>query len=308
MKHEKIAVLLGGSSHEREVSLVSGARVLAALQGAGFTNATAVDPKELNLDTLRAFDRAFIALHGRHGEDGTMQGVLELLNLPYTGSGVMASALAMDKWRTKLVWQALGLPIPDYVMIDETSDFLAIEKRLGLPLSPIFVKPASEGSSIGITKVTCSGGLFAAYQEARQYDSLVMAEQAILGGEYTVAILANENDIEALPIIRIQPATDFYDYEAKYSRDDTLYHCPCGLSAAREKELQALAIAAFRALGCRGWARIDFLMDKQGNAYLLEANTSPGMTDHSLMPMAAKAAGISYEQLVVRILEKASLG
>ena len=296
----KVAVLFGGKSAEREVSLKSGSRVLDALLRQGI-DAHAFDPAERKLDDLAAFDRAFIMLHGRYGEDGTIQGALELMGIPYTGSGVMASAVGMDKWRTKLLWRSVGLPVPEYVMLDSSSDFAAVEKQLGLPL---FVKPACEGSSIGVTKVRQSGELRPAYAEAARHDALVIAERGVMGGEYTVAILGNE----ALPIIRIVPATDFYDYEAKYLRDDTRYLCPCGLSDAREQELRALALEAFRALGCRGWGRVDFLMDEQGNAYFLEVNTSPGMTDHSLVPMAARAAGLSYEQLVLRVLSLATLG
>ena len=292
----KVAVLFGGKSAEREVSLKSGAGVLAALQRQG-VDAHAFDPAERPLDELRAFDRAFIMLHGRYGEDGTIQGALELMGIPYTGSGVMASAVGMDKWRTKLLWRAVGLPIPEFVMLDENSDFAAVERQLGLPL---FVKPACEGSSIGVSKVRQPGELQTAWREAAKHDSLVIAEQAILGGEYTVAILGEQ----VLPIIKIVPATDFYDYEAKYLRDDTQYLCPCGLPEAREMELRAQALEAFLALGCRGWGRVDFLMDDAGRAYLLEVNTSPGMTDHSLVPMAARVAGISYEQLVLRVLEE----
>ena len=292
----KVAVLFGGKSAEREVSLKSGAGVLAALQRQG-VDAHAFDPAERPLDELRAFDRAFIMLHGRYGEDGTIQGALELMEIPYTGSGVLASAVGMDKWRTKLLWRAVGLPIPEFVMLDENSDFAAVERQLGLPL---FVKPACEGSSIGVSKVRQPGELQTAWREAAKHDSLVIAEQAIFGGEYTVAILGEQ----VLPIIKIVPATDFYDYEAKYLRDDTQYLCPCGLPEAREMELRAQALEAFRALGCSGWGRVDFLMDDAGRAYLLEVNTSPGMTDHSLVPMAARVAGISYEQLVLRVLEE----
>ena len=292
----KVAVLFGGKSAEREVSLKSGAGVLAALQRQG-VDAHAFDPAERSLDELRAFDRVFIMLHGRYGEDGTIQGALELMGIPYTGSGVMASAVGMDKWRTKLLWRAVGLPIPEFVMLDENSDFAAVERQLGLPL---FVKPACEGSSIGVSKVRQPGELQTAWREAAKHDALVIAEQAILGGEYTVAILGEQ----VLPIIKIVPATDFYDYEAKYLRDDTQYLCPCGLPEAREMELRAQALEAFRALGCSGWGRVDFLMDDAGRAYLLEVNTSPGMTDHSLVPMAARVAGISYEQLVLLVLEE----
>ena len=296
----KVAVLFGGTSAEREVSLKSGSRVLAALKSQG-VDAHAFDPAERKLDELAGFDRAFIALHGRHGEDGTIQGALELMHIPYTGSGVMASAVGMDKWRTKLLWRSVGLPIPEFVMLDANSDFSAVEKQLGLPL---FVKPACEGSSIGVTKVRQAGELRGAYLEAVKHDPLVIAEKGVLGGEYTASILGDE----ALPIIKIEPATDFYDYEAKYFRDDTAYRCPCGLSEERELEIRAQALEAFRVLGCRGWGRVDFLMDEQGSAYMLEVNTSPGMTDHSLVPMAARVAGISYEALVIRVLSLATLG
>ncbi|HCN69983.1 MAG TPA: D-alanine--D-alanine ligase [Candidatus Accumulibacter phosphatis] len=298
----KVAVLFGGRSAEREVSLSSGARVLAALQRQG-VDAQAFDPATRRLEDLTAFDRAFIALHGRYGEDGTIQGALELMGVPYTGSGVMASALGMDKWRSKLLWQAAGLPIPDCVVLEAGSDFARVEAKLGLPL---FVKPACEGSSIGISKVRQAGQLGAAHAAAARHDPLVLAERAILGGEYTAAILGDE----ALPIIKIEPGSDFYDYEAKYFRDDTVYRCPCGLPEERERELRALALKAFRVLGGRGWGRVDFLMDEAcgGRAYLLEVNTSPGMTDHSLVPMAARVAGISYDELVLRVLALATLG
>jgi len=295
----KVAVLLGGASAEREVSLNSGSRVLAALQRQG-VDARPFDPAERKLDELTGFDRVFIALHGRYGEDGTIQGALELMHIPYTGSGVMASAIGMDKWRTKLLWRSVGLAIPDFVMLTAHSDFDAVEQQLGLPL---FVKPDCEGSSIGISMVKNAGELKSAYLLAAKHDSLVLAERGILGGEYTVAILGDE----ALPIIKIEPATEFYDYEAKYLRDDTAYRCPCGLPEMRELELRAQALEAFRVLGCRGWGRVDFLMDVQGNAYFLEVNTSPGMTDHSLVPMSARVAGIAYDELVVRVLELASL-
>jgi D-alanine-D-alanine ligase len=261
------------------------------------------DPAVQNLQALvdDGFDRAFIALHGRYGEDGTVQGALELLGIPYTGSGVLASALGMDKWRTKLVWQAGGLPIPDYAVLDEHSDWKAVARQLGLPL---FVKPANEGSSVGISKVKDAGGLQAAYREAARHDKLVLAETFIGGGEYTVAILGDQ----ALPVIKIEPANEFYDYEAKYLRNDTRYLCPSGLGAAQEAGMQDLAKRAFALIGGLGWARVDFLMDNSGKPYLLEVNTSPGMTDHSLVPMAARQAGMSFEQLVLRILELAHVG
>ena len=301
----KVAVLFGGRSAEREVSLSSGSRVLEALHRRG-VDAHAFDPAERKLDELAAFDRAFIALHGRYGEDGTIQGVLELMGIPYTGSGVMASAIGMDKWRSKMLWHAAGVPVPDYVLLDADSDFASVEARLGLPL---FVKPACEGSSIGISKVKRAGELAAAHAEAARHDSLVIAERAILGGEYTIAILGDR----ALPIVKIEPTTEFYDYDAKYLRDDTAYRCPCGLPASRERELGEQALHAFRVLGGRGWGRVDLLMDhvlrgETRQSYVLEVNTSPGMTDHSLVPMAARAAGIPYDELVVRVLALASLG
>ena len=299
-KFGKVAVLLGGKSAEREVSLKSGGAVLASLKRNG-VDAVAFDPAERPLHDLEAYDRVFITLHGRGGEDGTIQGALELFGIPYTGSGVMASAVGMDKWRTKLLWQAAGIPTPQFELVAADSDFDAIEKRLGLPL---FVKPANEGSSIGISKVKVAGGLRAAYEEAAKYDTLVIAERFVGGGEYTVGVLGDQ----VLPVIRIVPANEFYDYEAKYLRDDTRYLCPAGLSEFQEAAIRAQALQAFRVLGGRGWGRVDFLMDESGNHYFLEANTSPGMTDHSLVPMGARAAGIEFDQLVMQILEMARVG
>ncbi len=294
----KVAVLFGGTSAEREVSLNSGSRVLAALQGQGI-DVHAFDPATQTLDDLKGYDRAFIALHGRHGEDGTIQGALEVMHIPYTGSGVLASALAMDKFRTKLMWQAAGLPVPEYALLNADSDFAEIEEQLGLPL---FVKPAREGSSIGVTKVKTRGELKAAYEEAARHDPLVIAEKGVMGGEYTVGIVGDE----VLPIIKIEPATEWYDYEAKYNRDDTQYLCPCGLPEAKEMEIRKGALEAFRILGGRGWGRVDFLMDEAGNHYYLEVNTAPGMTDHSLVPMGARVAGMEYPALVRRVLELAA--
>lgn len=294
----KVAVLFGGTSAEREVSLNSGSRVLAALQGQGI-DAQAFDPASQPLDALKGYDRAFIALHGRHGEDGTIQGALEVMHIPYTGSGVLASALAMDKFRTKLMWQAAGLAIPEYALLTADSDFGDIEEELGLPL---FVKPAREGSSIGVTKVKQRGALKAAYAEAARHDPLVIAEKGVMGGEYTVGIIGDE----AMPIIKIEPATEWYDYEAKYNRDDTKYLCPCGLPEAKEMEIRKGALEAFRVLGGRGWGRVDFLMDEDGKHYFLEVNTAPGMTDHSLVPMAARVNGMDYPTLVRRVLELAT--
>jgi len=298
----KVAVLLGGKSAEREVSLKSGNAVLAALKRRE-VDAHPFDPAERELGDLvkEGYSRVFIALHGGYGEDGTLQGALELMGMPYTGSGVLASSLAMDKWRTKLIWQAAGLPVPAYALLDAGSDFAAVEKQLGLPM---FVKPAREGSSIGISKVKQAGGLRAAYEEAAKHDSLVIAEAFVGGGEYTVAILG----AAVLPVIKIEPANEFYDYEAKYLRDDTRYLCPCGLPAEQEMRIREQARQAFAAIGGGGWGRVDFLMDEAGNHYFLEANTAPGMTDHSLVPMAARAAGLSFEDLVVKILEMAHCG
>jgi D-alanine-D-alanine ligase len=302
MNFGKVAVLMGGKSAEREVSLKSGGMVLKALQQKG-VGAHGFDPKERSIEDLvrGRFDRAFIALHGRFGEDGTLQGILEWLGIPYTGSGVLASALAMDKVRTKRIWSAEGLPTAPYAVLTKDSDFKAIARRLGTPL---FVKPASEGSSVGMSKVKRASDLEEAFALAVNYDPVVIAEKFIAGPELTVAIVGDE----VLPIIRIETPREFYDYEAKYIADDTRYLIPCGLPKAKEKQLQALCLKAFRALGCRGWARVDLMLDRQGRPYLLEINTSPGMTDHSLVPMAARAVGISYEDLCVRILEMAHVG
>ena len=296
----KVAVMLGGTSAERPVSLNSGAAVLAALTRQG-VDAHAFDPANRNLGDLISgeFDRVFIALHGRFGEDGCMQGALELLAIPYTGSGVMASAIGMDKWRTKLLWRAAGLPTADWEILDAASDFAAVEKRLGLP---IFVKPAREGSSIGMSKVIEAGTLAAAYETAAEHDALVLAEKFIDGAEFTVGILGDS----ALPLIRLEPARDkaFYDFEAKYIRNDTQYHCPAGLPEAQEMALRQLALDAFRLVDGRGWGRVDLMLDSLGNPYLLEVNTSPGMTDHSLVPMAARVAGMDFDTLCLKILEQ----
>jgi D-alanine-D-alanine ligase len=299
-KYGKVAVMLGGTSAERPVSLNSGAAVLAALTRQG-VDAHAFDPANRNLGDLIAgeFDRVFIALHGRFGEDGCMQGALELLAIPYTGSGVMASAIGMDKWRTKLLWRAAGLPTADWDILTAASDFSAVEKKLGLP---IFVKPAREGSSIGMSKVTESGALKAAHETAAEHDALVLAEKFIDGAEFTVGILGDA----ALPLIRLEPARDkaFYDFESKYIRNDTQYHCPAGLPDAKEMALRQLALDAFRLVDGRGWGRVDLMLDSLGNPYLLEVNTSPGMTDHSLVPMAARAAGLDFDALCMKILEQ----
>jgi D-alanine-D-alanine ligase len=296
----KVAVMLGGTSAERPVSLNSGAAVLAALTRQGI-DAHAFDPAKRNLGDLVSgeFDRVFIALHGRYGEDGCMQGALELLHLPYTGSGVMASAVGMDKWRTKLLWRAAGLPTADWEILTADSDFAAIERKLGLP---IFVKPAHEGSSIGMSKAKSAGELKAAHALAAEHDALVLAERFIDGAEYTAAILGDAS----LPLIRLEPSkeVEFYDFDAKYLRNDTQYHCPAGLAPGLEREFQQLALEAFRIVGCRGWGRVDFMLDHAGSPYLLEVNTSPGMTDHSLVPMAARVAGMDFDALCLRILEQ----
>jgi D-alanine-D-alanine ligase len=298
----KVAVLLGGRSAERPVSLKSGTMVLNALRARG-VDAHPFDPQDRGLEALIAerFDRVFIALHGRLGEDGTMQGALELLGIPYTGSGVLASALAMDKWRTKLVWQAVGIATPPYELLRTDADFQAVVERLGLP---IMVKPANEGSSIGMTKVKRAGDLEEAYTLAANYDPLVIAEQFIDGPELTAGVLGSQ----ALPLIRLETARDFYDYDAKYVSDDTQYILPCGLPPDAELAIQDEVLRAFQALGCRGWGRVDLMLDHHGKPYFLEINTSPGMTDHSLVPMAARHAGIPFEELCVRILESATVG
>jgi D-alanine-D-alanine ligase len=302
MNFGKVAVLLGGKSAEREVSLKSGSMVLKALRSRG-VDAHAFDPGERGLDALidERFERAFIALHGRFGEDGTIQGILEWLGIAYTGSGVLASALAMDKLRTKRLWAAEKLPTPAYEVLGDTSNFRITARRLGVPL---MVKPASEGSSIGMSKVRAAAKLEEAYAAAAKYDRVVIAEQFVDGIELTGAVLGGE----ALPLIKLETPREFYDYEAKYVASDTRYIVPCGLPAKKERELQELCLAAFRTLGCRGWGRVDLMLNRRGRPYLLEVNTSPGMTDHSLVPMAARAVGMSYEDLCVRILEDAHVG
>lgn len=297
---EKVAVLLGGTSAEREVSLNSGAAVLAGLKEAG-VDAHPIDPKEYPVAQLKAdgFDKVFIALHGRGGEDGTLQGVLEFLGLPYTGSGVMASALTMDKLRTKLLWQGANLSVSPYVALQREE--LAqvnpeeIVARLGLPL---IVKPSCEGSSVGMSKVNAVEELAPALENAFLHDTCVLVEKWLSGPEFTVAILGDE----VLPSIRIQPAGVFYDYQAKYLSDETQYFCPSGLDDEKENALRALAMSAYRAVGCQGWGRVDVMLDSDGQFYLLEVNTAPGMTNHSLVPMAARESGLSFSQLVVKIL------
>lgn len=300
---DKVAVLLGGTSAEREVSLQSGAAVLAGLKEAG-VDAHALDTRDFPVTRLKeqGFTKVFIALHGRGGEDGTLQGVLEFLQLPYTGSGVMASALSMDKWRSKMVWQSMGLPVAPYVALsrqhylgDQWDSRQAAIEALGLPL---FVKPSREGSSVGMSKVTELSALEDALEEAFRHDDDVLVEKWLSGPEYAVAILGEQ----VLPAIRIQPAGEFYDYQAKYISDDTQYFCPSGLSAQQEDAMAQLALQAYRGLGCRGWGRVDLMQDSDGGFYLLEANTSPGMTSHSLVPMAARQSGLTFSQLVAGIL------
>jgi D-alanine-D-alanine ligase len=303
MNFGKVAVLMGGSSAEREISLMSGNGVLKALRSKG-VDAHAFDPKQRDLFDLKreAFARCFIALHGRGGEDGTIQGALEMLGIPYTGSGVMGSAIGMDKWRTKMVWIASGLPTPRFRILDEKTGWSSVARELKLPL---IVKPANEGSTLGLTKVTSVKQLPEAYElAAKKYRDIALAEQFIDGPEYTASVLGEQ----ALPLIRIEAPKGNYDYQNKYFTDDTKYHCPSGLPAKKEKALQALTLRAFDAVGCRGWGRIDIMLDKRGRPWLLEVNTSPGMTGHSLVPMAAKAVGIPYEDLCVRILEMARVG
>jgi D-alanine-D-alanine ligase len=294
----RVAVLLGGDSSEREISLISGRAVLGALKRRGI-DAHAFDPAVHPIQHLvsEGFDRAFNILHGPGGEDGVVQGALEWLGIPYTGSGVLASALTMDKLKTKRVVIGAGLVAPEYRVLTAEADLEEARHALGLPL---MVKPASQGSSVGITKVKSAAEFKRAFQEARAVDPIVFAEAFVAGEEYTVGVLAEE----ALPSTRIVPATEFYDYEAKYFRDDTQYHCPSGLDAAQETELRAAALATFRVTDCFGWGRVDFMRDaKSGRFYFIEINTTPGMTDHSLVPKAARQMGIDFEELCWRVLE-----
>jgi D-alanine-D-alanine ligase len=299
-----VAVLLGGPSSEREVSLMSGNAVLAALREKGI-DAHPFDPAERDLFALRSegFDRAFIALHGRFGEDGTVQGALETLHIPYTGSGVMASGLAMDKWRTKLVWQASGVPTPRYRMVDERTDWMRVVAELGLPL---IVKPVREGSTIGLTKVTAvdHDELRVAFDAAARHDRMVLVEEFVSGVELTASILGRT----ALPLIRIEAPQGNYDYQAKYFSDETRYYCPSGLDPALEARMQADALRAFDLVGCEGWGRLDLILRSDGRYSFLEVNTSPGMTGHSLVPMAARQAGIGFPDLCVEILRGAHVG
>ena len=293
----RVAVLFGGDSSEREISLLSGNAVLEALRQRG-VDAHAFDPRDQALAELHAqrFERVWIALHGPGGEDGTLQGALEYLGVPYTGSGVMGSAIGMDKLRTKRLAQAIGVPTADFVVLTGSADFDVALERLKLPL---IVKPATQGSSVGMSKVEQAADLPAAYAAAAQLESLVFAEPWLPGKEYTVAILQGA----ALPSIRIETPRTFYDYEAKYFRDDTRYFCPSGLGTSAEAHLASLALAAFEAVGASGWGRADFMMDAAGRPLLLEVNTIPGMTSHSLVPMAARAVGIDFGELVWRVLE-----
>jgi D-alanine-D-alanine ligase len=294
----KVAVLMGGSSAEREISLVSGAAVVQALQSVG-VDAQGVDSAAGNLhDTLvnGRYARAFIALHGRGGEDGVMQGMLETVGLPYTGSGVLGSALGMDKLRTKQVWQSAGIATPAFTVLSDSAEVAAAKENLHYPL---IVKPAHEGSSIGISKVDAADGLLEAWEQAARYDDTVFAEQWVAGEEYTAGILGDE----VLPLIRLETPNTFYDYEAKYKTDTTTYLIPCGLQAGQEAALQSLSLTAYRAVGASGWGRVDFMLDASGQPWFIEVNTVPGLTDHSLVPMAAKAAGIDFSQLVCRILD-----
>ncbi|MCG6656425.1 D-alanine--D-alanine ligase [Halomonas campisalis] len=297
----RVVVLYGGHSAEREVSLKSGAAVLAALRRGG-VDASGYDPATAGLTGLEALapDRVFVALHGRGGEDGTLQGALELLGIPYTGSGVLASALGMDKQRTKQIWQAVGLPTPESLMLDAAADWDAVVARLGLPL---IVKPVHEGSTLGISIVDSRASLEAAYREAARFDARVMAERYIQGEEYTVSLLGDA----VLPAIRVEVPGGFYDYQAKYVANDTLYHLPCGLSEADEAALGELCRRAFEAVGGEGWGRVDVMRDGDGRFWLIEVNTVPGMTDHSLVPQAAAHAGIDFDTLVLRILASAGL-
>ncbi|MBW7832001.1 MAG: D-alanine--D-alanine ligase [Simplicispira suum] len=302
----KVAVLMGGASAEREVSLMSGAGVLAALQGLG-VDAHAFDPAISDLGELRraGFARCFIALHGRHGEDGTVQGALELLGIPYTGPGVMASSIAMDKTMTKRIWRADGLSTPDWRLVSSGGETAQALAELG---APMIVKPAREGSTLGLTKVTDAAQCAQAYELAARYDPEVLCEQFIEGDETTCPVLGNGAAAQALPVIRIVAPQGNYDYQNKYFTDDTQYHCPSGLPQAEEAEIQRLVVAAYRSLACRGWARADIMIRASDRKpFLLEINTSPGMTSHSLVPMSARAAGIDYAALCLRLLANANL-
>ena len=298
----KVAVLMGGRSAEREISLLSGNAVLGALRERG-VDASAFDPQERQISDLKRekFQRVFVALHGRYGEDGTVQGALELLGIPYTGSGVMASALAMDKWRTKLMWRAVGIPVPKDLLVHETSDWDAVVKTLGLP---IIIKPVHEGSTIGLTKVRTAKELPAAFALAAKHDRLVLAEEFIEGQELTASILGDT----ALPLIRIQAPQGNYDYQNKYFSDETRYYCPAGIRAETEQTIQEAALYAFQVLGCEGWGRADLILRADNTFSFLEMNTSPGMTGHSLVPMAARQSGLAFPELVARILEGAHVG
>ncbi|MEP6678483.1 MAG: D-alanine--D-alanine ligase [Betaproteobacteria bacterium] len=300
----KVAVLLGGPSSEREISFLSGNAVLKALRDKGI-DAHPFDPAERDLSELRreGFARAFIALHGRFGEDGTVQGALESLKVPYTGSGVMASALAMDKWRTKLVWLASGIPTPRYRVVDQATDWMKVVAELGLPL---IVKPAREGSTIGLARVTSvdRGELAAAYAAAAKHDDLVLVEEYVAGVELTASILGRR----ALPLIRIEAPEGNYDYHNKYFSDDTRYFCPSGLPDAQERAIRVDCLRAFDLIGCSGWGRLDLILRTDGTYSILEVNTSPGMTGHSLVPMAAKEAGIGFAELCIEILRGAHVG
>ncbi len=291
----KVAVLFGGNSAEREVSLASGERIFAALIKSGI-NARLIDTSEDAAQQLLAYDpdRAFIALHGTGGEDGTVQGLLEYLKIPYSGSNVLSSALAMDKYRCKLLWQSIGLPTPEFRLVMGVDDLEHCESLL-----PAFVKPSEEGSSVGVSRVGRRQELEPAYHKAAEHHGPVLVEEFIDGHEYTVAILNNQ----ALPVVKIEAQNEFYDYEAKYLSEETGYTVPCGLSASKEQEMQAIALTAFESLGCSGWGRVDFMSDQRGRFWLLEVNTIPGMTDHSLVPMAAKQAGLEFGELVSEILK-----
>jgi D-alanine-D-alanine ligase len=292
---------MGGPSAEREISLISGKAVLAALRDKR-VDAHAFDPAERELFDLKreGFARAFIALHGRFGEDGTVQGALEVMRVPYTGSGIMGSAIAMDKWRTKLVWLAAGIPTPRFSMLKANADWDKVAGALGMP---VIVKPAREGSTIGLTKVERKADFPAAYQLAAKFDELVIAEEFIAGQELTASILGDT----ALPLVRIEAPQGNYDYQNKYFTDDTKYFCPAGVGADVEAEIRKAALKGFRVLGCRGWGRSDVMLRPDGSYSFLEMNTSPGMTGHSLVPIAARATGLSYPDLCVKILEGAAL-
>ena len=295
----KVAVLMGGDSNERAVSLLSGEAVLHALRRLGI-NAEAFDPSSRDINEIQSYNRAFIALHGRGGEDGSMQAFLKSKNIAYTGSDSLSSAIGMDKLKTKLLWRSLNISTPDFLQVTEKTSYEEIMSAIGVPF---FIKPSNEGSSIGIDKIKNEKQYQDAFLKTSKIDANVIVEKFVDGEEFTVAIV---ND-KTLPVIKIKPSNEFYDYQAKYIKDDTQYICPSGIEKQKEVSISKEALQAFKIIGCSSWGRVDFMMDKQGRHYFIEVNTSPGMTSHSLVPMAAKEVGINFDQLVLEILKTADV-